>query len=183
MSDVKNVTTGKPKVGGAIFRAAVGTDLPTSASATLDTAFVGLGYCGEDGLTNSNSPESDSLKAWGGDTVLNIMTEKTDTFQTSLIESMNVEVLKTVFGDANVTGTLESGITVTANAKELGTHSYVIDMVLKGAIKRIVIPNGQITEVGDVTYSDEDAVAYEVTISALPDTAGNTHYEYIIASV
>ena len=34
-----NVTTGKPKVGGAVFRAPVGTTLPTDASTALNSAF------------------------------------------------------------------------------------------------------------------------------------------------
>ena len=29
------------------------------------------------------------------------------------------------------------------------------------------VPNGQITELGDVTYGDEDVIAYEVTVDAL----------------
>lgn len=177
---VTNVSVGKPKASGAIYVAPIGTTLPTDATTALDNAFKCLGYVSEDGLTNTNSPESDTIKAWGGDTVLTLQTSKEDTFSFTLIEVLNLDVLKFVYGDTNVSGTLATGITITANSKQLESHILAIDMNLRdNAVKRIVIPNGTVSEIGEISYADDSAVGYECTVNTAPDTSGNTHYEYI----
>ena len=181
MPNAKLVATGKPKVGGAVYRAPLGTPLPTNANDALDAAFQDMGYVSDAGVTSSNTRESESIKAWGGATVATPQTNYEDKWKAVFIEAKNMTVLKTVFGDANVSGSIEAGIVITANAKELEYASYVFDMILNGARKRVVLPNASISDIGDVVYVDNDVIGYDVTLAALPDEQENTHYEYIIA--
>lgn len=178
---VGNVAVGKPKITGGVYRAPLGSTLPTDAVTELDAAFVPMGYISDEGVINSKARETTEIKAWGGDTVLNPQTSKTDTFKMVFIESKNINVLKTVHGDDNVTGVAATGITVRENSQELDHAAWVIETVMGNEFKRIVIADGMPTEIGDVVYKDDEAVAYDTTITAYPSDAldGDTHREYI----
>ena len=178
-NSIENVSAAKPAVAGSVFRAPLGTELPTDTTTPLNVAFKCLGYISEDGLLNANSPEKEEVKAWGGDIVAEPQTGKPDTFKFALIEALNPEVLKTVYGDDNVSGTLSAGITVKANRSEQKPYAWVIDMMLKDAAKRITIPNGTVKEVAEIPYQDGKVIGYGTTVSAKPDAQGQTHYEYI----
>ena len=176
------VTAGKPKVGGAVFRAPVGTTLPTDATTALNAAFVNLGFVSEDGVTNESSPESSTVKEWGGSVVLTTWNGRTDTFKMKLLEALNPEVLKTVFGASNVTET-SGALAVSVGPENAEEYSYVIETVLKGGrLCRLVIPRGTVSEVGERTFVSSDAIAYDLTLTANEDGNGCTHKEYISAA-
>ena len=182
MANASYVTAGKPKIGGAVSIAPTTTTLPTDATTALDPAFVNLGYISEDGMTQGMTRDSEAIKAWGGDTVMTSQTEFEETFTFTLIEALSIDVRKAVYGDANVSGTLATGITTVVNSAELGLHAWVVDLVYNGAVSRIVIPNGKVSEIGDTSYVDGEPVGYEITVTALPDTSGNCSYEYTVTA-
>lgn len=183
-TNASNVSVGKPKTGGAAFIAAAGTTPPASAVSVLSSAFKDLGYISDEGVKNNGERSVNKIKAWGGDIVQTVQTEKTDNFTMTFIEALNDNVMKMVYGKNNVSGDLASGLTVLVNSTELDEWVLVIDMVLAGGtvLKRLVIPKAKVDSISEITYEDEDVIGYQCEITALPDTAGNTHYEYFKSS-
>lgn len=183
--NTQNVSASKPKTGGAIFRAPLGTALPKTYSEQLDAAFKNLGYVSEDGISNGNSPSGDKVKAWGGATVMNYMDDKPDTFKMKLLEAFNADVLKTIYNEKNVVVTEETGdIHITATAEDMTQYAWVVDMILKGGrAKRIVIPIASITEMEEIVYKDNEPIGYGITLSAVPDASGAYHHEYIQGNI
>lgn len=175
-----NVTTGKPNISGAVYVAPIGTTLPTDATTALGTAFICLGYVSEDGLENNNEMDVSAIKAWGGMIVYRSLNELDDNFALTLIESENVDVLKAVYGDTNVTIDASGNVTINVKADDPEERVWVFELALRNnRAKRIVIPDGAVTAREAITYNDSDAVGYGITVSAYPDASGNTHKEYL----
>lgn len=180
---ISNVVAGKPLSTGGILIAPLGSTLPTGASTTPDAAFLSAGYIGEDGVTENNGRTTEKIRAWGGDTVKVSQTEHTLTYQFTFIEALNTNVLETVYGEDNVTTTAATASTGTLQAIKLTSDvlphkSYIFEIRDGDAKVRIVIPDGQITEMGETTYSDAAAIAYQVTVECFPDSSGGKAYKY-----
>lgn len=176
-----NVSTGKPNIAGAVYVGKKGTaTIPTGSTVAQDTNFICLGYVSEDGLENSNEMDVSAIKAWGGMIVYRSLTELNDEFKLTLIESENTDVLKAVYGDANVTVDESGAVTVDVKAESPEEKIWVFELELRGGkTKQIVVPSGAVTSREAITYNDSDAIGYGITVSAYPDASGSSHKEYI----
>ena len=174
----RNVAVGKPDlaVSGGLLVAPLGTARPTSHTDAFNAAYVSAGYLSTDGVTESSERATEVIRAWGGDKVRTVQTEYGTTLSLTLIESRRAEALRLVFGDDNVV--VENGtVTVKRNSKVLPHRQFIIAMLDGEESSHLDIGYGQVTEVGDITYVDGEAISYELTISCDPDENGDTLLE------
>ena len=176
-NNAANVSTGKPKVGGAVFVAPLGTLIPADALEALDAAFENIGYCSDEGIVNGVSEDNLTVKAYGGQEVLSEPSSRSETYNLTFIET-NLTSMQLRYGDENVAGTDEH-MSILHNAKPRLPHVFAIDTLQGNKVRRQIIPNGRITSIGDTAFKDNDAIKYPATIAAIPDEAGNTAYEHI----
>ncbi len=185
---IKDIAAGRPLTAtGGVNIGGMTATLPTNASTALASGasgFAAAGYIGEDGLSESTARSTEKVKAWGGDTVKILQTDFEVTYSFTFLESLAQGTLRAVYGLPNVTTTAATAATGTLHAVQVKSdtlpHQRFVFEVKDGAAKvRIVVPDGQITEVGDVTYSHNSVVAYQVTVEAFPDSAGVSAYKYL----
>jgi hypothetical protein len=104
--------------------------------------------------------------------------KETETIVITLI-SLTVASLSEMFGHSNVDA---SGTNIEIEHKSTNHDSriYVFDLVLKDGRKwRKVVPNGQVSEVGAITYASGSVFSRQITINGAPDSSGVRMYDYI----
>lgn len=172
------VGVGKPKVGGAVYIAPIGTSAPTDATTALDGAFELLGYISEDGVTIEEERDSEEIVAWGGDTVYTSQTSYTETFTFTPIE-VNPVVARAEYGDDNVE-VAEGHMTIKHSSAEVPEKMVVIETIPNSdTVDRFFVPRAKLTEKGEQALTDSDPMGRECSFTALPDDSGITSYEFI----
>jgi len=170
---------------GAIKYAPIGTPLPslsniTPSAVSYDSAFQGNEYVSEDGLTLAPSMSTTEIKDWSGTSVRKVLESFDGTLSWTMI-STNASALGIAFGADHITtqsATATHGNQVMA---ELGAHlpepqSWLFLMKDGDARIVVLVPNGQVTEVGEVTFASNAAVGWNVTLSCYPDEDGECIY-------
>lgn len=180
--NAKNVLVGAPDQAttGAILSAPSGTALPLTATTTLNVAYKDSGYVNEDGVTLTPDRSTADIKDWSGAIVRTLLEEFKGTLSWAHLE-MNEESLKTSFGDANVTVTAATPTTgkqikVGIGAHEMPRKAWVFR--IKDGTNRVVItvPDGQVTQTGEIKFVKSGAITLPVTLSTYPDSTGNSIY-------
>jgi hypothetical protein len=176
------VINGKPVAAGGVAVGALGVTLPQTAVDTLDDALVRAGYISEDGVTKSESRDTNEIKDWGGLTVKRSTTGFGVTLAFQFLEYLNPDAARAVYGARNVTVTPATATTgeqmrVNVTADDAPHLSWVFDMADGDAHLKVVCEDGQITETGDTPYSNSDGAVRDVTLTAFPDADGVYIYE------
>ena len=187
MPNTSDVRIGAPDQAttGAILHAPVGTALPTMSSisktgVTINQAFVGNEYVSEDGVTLSPARTTTDIKDWSGSVVRKVLESFDGTLQWTMI-STDRAALEVAFGSKHLT--YSNANSSHGNQAQVALGAFMPDeyawvFLIKDGNARVVIavPDGQITEVGDVTFASNAAVGWPVTLSCYPDSSGNSIY-------
>lgn len=182
----KNVTFSKPFAdadrSGYIWVAPLGTAVPTDAISALGAEFVGLGYVSEDGLVEPAAfEEADGIIAAGGEVVAKGDPTFNKTWTGTAIEALNTDLLKVIYGTAQVTVDAETGdIEIDEKGISPEHHVIVIDELLaNGRPQRSIMADAQFIVTGDVPHVHTELVSYEFTINAYPTADMPAQKRYI----
>jgi len=153
---------------GAVYVAPLGTTLPTSATGSLDAAFVDCGYISEDGITFTPNESVDAVRAWQNSArVQTTRTELDYTFQFVLIEDKGTVVELYHRGEITPVGSGQWKLVPDTQVPDV--RAFIVDVVDGAKVKRHVVAQGEITERGEIVYSNGEPIGYNVTVTCYHD--------------
>lgn len=153
-------------IGADIYAAAVGTPYPATVAEAWAAAWTALGLLSEDGMTETRDQDVTDHYAWGGNLVRTTKSKFKRSFKFIALEDNPV-----VFGLVNPGSTKVTHLGITERVIVNPTsdpRSFGFELRDGTITKRIIIPRGEVIEVGDITFQDSAITGYELTVNVYP---------------
>jgi hypothetical protein len=152
--------------------------LPTNGTGSLSADFFEVGSISDNGITEATSQDRTDIFIWQGAALARRIPGKyTKTFKFAAAEQTLLN-LGIQFPGSAVTQTAE-GATVAEAPPSTDIRAWVLHGIDGARKQRIVVPQGEVTERGDVVWSSGDITVYDWTLSAYT-SGGIACYRYYV---
>lgn len=164
-------------VTGALRVAPKGTVLPVNMAdwSTIAEA-VDLGYISDEGITENREADTTPFTPWQTNAPIRVeTTSEIITFETVLwttsFDTVSV-YFKTPESEMEYDETSEVVSFVDGDKKARDLRAWGVDVIDGIYARRALIPNGEVTERGGLTYRKDQLIGYPVTVTAYPGPEG-----------
>jgi hypothetical protein len=173
-----NVDNPRLWTGADLWVAPKGTTEGVSdLSIALTTPWVAVGLLSEDGASEARDEDSNDFYAWGGKLIRTTRSKHKRTITVTALEDSDL-VFKLVnpgSTSATATGTNTRTVKIPSSSDH---RAFCLELFDGSVHKRRVIPNGEVTEVGEISLSESDLTAYELTITIYPGADDTLYVDY-----
>ena len=168
---------------GQVLSAAVGTALPTSPTAVLNAAFVGVGFHTDDGVSTNYQPEFEEIMGWQSAYPLRrFRTGEAFELTFSLLQ-WDENSTPLAFG-GGVISTITGGYKYTPPGADdaIVEKSLVCDVQDGVDVIRFVVPRGTTTENVESQFKRSSAAELPVTFKSLEAPDGGPSWYFLTSS-
>lgn len=160
---------------GQVYVAPVGTPLPTTPTEALNAAFVGLGFCTEDGVKIAATPEVKDFTAWQSRQAVRRERNQQEVSATFSLEQWNEQTVPFAFGGGAITspstGVYRFEFPEAGDALE--ERAMVVDAQDGDRNTRFVFARGNVTEAVEANFQATELAVLPITFKLLQPTDGS----------
>jgi hypothetical protein len=165
---------------GTVSVAPVGTAAPAGPTTALNSAFFGVGFVTEEGVSKSNGREFNEIRGWQDRNVLRRDPNTQEIVLTLQLMQWNENTVPFALGGGSVVSVSGGYKYVTPGADAaLDERALVLDVVDGSEHHRFVYPRGSVTGAVETQFTRTSPAVLPITFSALVPSDGSDIETYL----
>jgi len=159
-------------ITGELYAGPLTSDAPTTSVSALDSDYTGMGYVGQDGVTEEYQDTVEEHVAWQNATIVRATTTESKAKLSFVLIETKGKVLELYHKGSTVEVVSSGQWKIDVMQPQPDERRFVFDVLDGTKHLRLYIPRGEVGERGAIVYATAEVTAYEMTITCYPDGNG-----------